>query len=1202
MAIMRLTDLSNQNTATTKKEHAAEYPLHHLFEQAPSAIVIFKGPDAVFELANKRAVEIIGKSREELIGYKLEEALPELMSQGYIDLIKKVYSSGEKFIAEEAPVTFISNGKQTDTFVKYIFQPLKDENGNTTGVMVVGDEVAERVFARKKIETSEKNFREFVNKSPMSIMIVSGDEFTIELVNEKFLVFSGMKEKQLIGKKVSEVFPLMIKNGLDEEMKKAMITGQAYHRLEYEVDMRPYGLSEIQYFDFVYQPLKDEKGNFNRVMVMSHEVSELVRSRKKIEESEEQNRLFIAHAPAAMAMFDREMRYISASKRWIEEYDLSDNIIGKKHYDLFPNILQRWKEVHTRCMTGVVEKSEEDFYIKDDGTPVWLKWEVYPWYNIENEIGGIVIFTENITERKKDVQALKESEERLRMAFESAKIGAWEYDPFTQKLICSDESRHICGIPAGLDPDFNLMMKYIDPQDQERFIESIKKALSHKGDGTFEVMLRFTRYHDGELRWVKANGKVFFNKEHLAQKLIGTMMDVTEEKKQQLALKESEERYRTMFHFSPLPTWEEDFTEAKRRVEELKRKGVTDLDNYFKDNKDELLSIISTIKVKDVNKEAIQAYGGSREELLADLKNVFVEDTLPIMIEEFKMITTGGGRFEKEALVRNKKGDILNVICRIDFPENDDYSSVQVIWTDITERKKAELLLHKSEERFRSMANEAPMFVWETDEKLQTTFLNKEGYQYFGLDEKMNVSELSWKKFIHPDDLGNVLDIMHEASRTHCSYTLEMRLKNGSTGEYHWFLDKGSPRFQNDRFIGFIGTSLDINERKEIQKDLEILVSERTAELSKKNKELNEAQEIAELGSWEWNVLTNELTWSNTLYNIYGLENTINITYEKFLSLQHPDDRSFLEQNIKEAWQNKSFKEFNHRIITPSGQTKSLHASGEVITDENGNIIRMVGTGQDISTLLRIIKELEEIKEADKLKSDFIKIASHELNTPITSIKGYVQLLLNAIEKEKENENEKPLPPLLVRSSLISVDKQIKRLTRLISELLDISKIETGTLELKKEKFNFNELAIETIEDILYTNTKHRINLFHDFYAYVLGDKDRIGQVMINFLTNAIKYSPQSDKIDVAISRRSENEIAFSVKDYGIGIDKTEQEKIFERFYRAKGKAEQTYPGFGIGLFIAHEFIQKHGGQVWVDSEKGKGSTFTFTLPVLNDE
>jgi signal transduction histidine kinase len=138
-------------------------------------------------------------------------------------------------------------------------------------------------------------------------------------------------------------------------------------------------------------------------------------------------------------------------------------------------------------------------------------------------------------------------------------------------------------------------------------------------------------------------------------------------------------------------------------------------------------------------------------------------------------------------------------------------------------------------------------------------------------------------------------------------------------------------------------------------------------------------------------------------------------------------------------------------------------------------------------------------------------------------------------------------------------------LTRLISELLDLSNIETGTLKLRKDRFSLNELAIETVGDILYTNTTHSINLLHDFRGYVHADKDRIGQVMINFLTNAIKYSPNNNKIEVRIHRAANEEIAFSVRDYGIGIEKEEQSKIFDRFYRSKGEKNRL-TRFGIGL------------------------------------
>lgn len=1457
---MSLTELPKQNTATTRKNYPAEAQLHSLFEQAPSAIVIFKGPDAVFELANKRALEIIGKPKEAIVGQKLAVALPELKDQGYIELINKVYNSGEMFIADEAPVTFFSNGKRIDRFVKYIFQPLKDEHGNITGVMVVGDDVSQQVLTRKKIEESEALLRKTKEQLELSIeagkigvwhwdvkkeqMTWSREQFEIFGVDktdfrgdaddffkhvieedlEKVRKASGLEYQRSynqyefrIRRKDGEIrwIQSRSKTYMDENGDPQYITGinvditeqvlarkkieesEKKYRSIFETaevslweedftevkaaidalkqrgikDFRKYfkehpevvedvmklikvtdvnqttiemfeakgktellgslpriftpesvhvfadelvALAEEKTFFEAEAMLSTVKGNpvwilftmklppssekFDRVLFSCLDISKSKRAEEALKQNEEKNRLFIEYAPAAMAMFDKEMRYVSVSKQWMKEYDLSGNIIGQKHYELFPNILQRWKDVHSRCMLGAVEKSDEDFYIKDDGTPVWLKWDVHPWYNANGEIGGIVIFTENITESKKAEQAIKENEERLRMAFESGHIGAWEYNPFTQKLICSPESRKICGIPVDLDPDFNLMMKYIYHADQEYFIECIRKSLSHTGDGIFEMMIRFIRYDDQQLRWVRVNGTVFFNEDHLAQKLIGTMMDVTEEKNQQLALKQSEER-------------------------------------------------------------------------------------------------------------------------------------------------------------FRAMANEAPLFVWETDEKLQTTYLNKAGLDYFKLEEPIRMSDLSWKKYIHPDDLEKVLSTMKEAANSFESYTLEMRLRNGLTGEYHWFLDKGAPRYQNDQFVGFIGTSLDINERKEIEKALEEKVKARTRELAGQNillqkqndlvkkifdssvdsigvydtelkiitlnqsslkligrkeedligkklldvlpqmegtkghtdlvsaingktihnkvyysevtnryyenflmplkdendkvyavlvmahdntelitsaEKLKEAQQIAQIGHWDWDVLTGHLSWSDNMYNIYGVDPKEGIDYERFISLVHPDDRPHMQTSIEHAMQTEAFNDFFHRIITPAGIEKIMHARGEVIVDKNGKAKRMVGTGQDVtkqkllekqlietgrkfeernrfveklisssldlimvvdrdlrfitlnkkaeSVLSKIFKgpivgekitdinpsligtqpyldlleafkgniiirdkvkstvdsdqyfehnyiplfdedgevyavmiishditesirqmeELRKLYESDEQKNNFIAMASHELKTPITSIKGYVQLLLNALEKEKDSQ--KALPPLLVRSSLISVDKQIKRLTRLISELLDISKIETGTLELKKEKFSINELAIETIEDILYTNTKHRINLYHDFQSHVYGDKDRIGQVMINFLTNAIKYSPDSDKIDVSIRKESNEEVSFSVRDYGIGIEKAEQEKIFERFYRAKGKAEQTYPGFGIGLFIAYEFIQKHGGQVWVKSEKGKGSTFTFTLPIYKEQ
>jgi signal transduction histidine kinase len=222
-------------------------------------------------------------------------------------------------------------------------------------------------------------------------------------------------------------------------------------------------------------------------------------------------------------------------------------------------------------------------------------------------------------------------------------------------------------------------------------------------------------------------------------------------------------------------------------------------------------------------------------------------------------------------------------------------------------------------------------------------------------------------------------------------------------------------------------------------------------------------------------------------------------------------------------------------------------------------------------------------------------MASHELKTPITSIKGYVQLLLNIYEEmnEKKFQDSKAT----VKSSLNTISKQVSKLTRLVSELLDLSRIESGKLDLRKSRFDLAALVEETAQDIRHITSHHAIIVHNDFEGDIYADKDRIAQVLLNLLTNAIKYSPDADNVEVYIKGDKEKAV-IKVKDHGIGIDKKDHSRIFERFYRVEGKSEQTYPGFGIGLFIANEIIQRHQGTIQVESKKGIGSVFTLTLPI----
>lgn len=248
------------------------------------------------------------------------------------------------------------------------------------------------------------------------------------------------------------------------------------------------------------------------------------------------------------------------------------------------------------------------------------------------------------------------------------------------------------------------------------------------------------------------------------------------------------------------------------------------------------------------------------------------------------------------------------------------------------------------------------------------------------------------------------------------------------------------------------------------------------------------------------------------------------------------------------------------------------------VKNEAGEITRWFGTNTDITRQ----------KELERQKDEFIGIASHELKTPVTSIKIFTQVMQKRFIKKGDDDSA-----LL----LSKMDTQINKLTHLIEDLLDVTKIESGKLRFNESLYDFNELASEIIEEAQRITPIHQIIKQGESSKLIFGDRERIGQVLLNFLTNAIKYSHSGDKIIISV-QNSAKYLTVSVQDFGIGIPKSKQPHVFERFYRETGPKEDTYPGLGLGLYISKEIIARQGGSVGLISEIDQGSTFHFKLPV----
>ena len=257
---------------------------------------------------------------------------------------------------------------------------------------------------------------------------------------------------------------------------------------------------------------------------------------------------------------------------------------------------------------------------------------------------------------------------------------------------------------------------------------------------------------------------------------------------------------------------------------------------------------------------------------------------------------------------------------------------------------------------------------------------------------------------------------------------------------------------------------------------------------------------------------------------------------------------------------------------------KYLQINASPIRNKHG---KMIAAAQ-------IITDITHQKELEKQKDDFLSMASHELKTPITSMKMFIDLQtkqLQSIKTEKAKYfNER-------------IRDQANRLKELTNDLLDVSRIQTGKLRFNKEAFNLTEIVADTVEGLQGTTKKHELLLKGKTKTIVAGDRYRIYQVIVNLITNAIKYSPNGKKINVTV-KKGKKDVTVSVQDFGIGIRKDQHLKVFDRLYQVTDPNEKTFPGLGLGLYISKEIIERHKGKIWVESEIGKGSTFFFKLPL----
>jgi len=332
-------------------------------------------------------------------------------------------------------------------------------------------------------------------------------------------------------------------------------------------------------------------------------------------------------------------------------------------------------------------------------------------------------------------------------------------------------------------------------------------------------------------------------------------------------------------------------------------------------------------------------------------------------------------------------------------------------------------------------------------------------------------------------------------------------------------------------------------------------------------------------------------SWNEAAERLFGY-NAGEIIGRSIKILIPRDKHSEEDEILAKISKGQQVRHYEATRLHKSGRTLKISITISPLKNLEGKIIGASKIARDVTEQVAIRKELRqytrELEVMNKQKDEFMSLASHELKTPLTSAKAYIQLLTRMVEPEHSGHN-------FIGRAILSIN----RLENLINDLLDVSKIKEGKLTYNAETVRFNEVIANSIENVQQLTTSHTIVLLETEDVFVMGDRIRLEQVLNNFLTNAVKYSPDAKHVEVS-SAVKENRLVVAVKDFGIGIPEESIKRLSERYFRLDNSS-MRFPGLGIGLFVASEILKRHEGRMWIESEVGKGSTFFFDLPISRD-
>ncbi|MGZ5192354.1 MAG: PAS domain-containing sensor histidine kinase [Kaistella sp.] len=499
---------------------------------------------------------------------------------------------------------------------------------------------------------------------------------------------------------------------------------------------------------------------------------------------------------------------------------------------------------------------------------------------------------------------------------------------------------------------------------------------------------------------------------------------------------------------------------------------------------------------------------------------------------------------------------------------NDEITGISVVATEVTEKVLSEKKLQESELRFKELMEisdySTGIYV---GEDLIIDFANDQMIKTWGKDKSVigkkledALPELQGQPFIQ------ILKNIFKTGEAYIAQEDRVDLVvDGELKTFYYNFSYKPLRDANGDIYGIMNVAMNVSE----------LVSARKRAEASEVEYRNLAEAMPQI---VWTSSGGKFDYFNR--NLLELLNCKEEEVHAFNleDIVHPDDLPNVKKRWEETLQHSRNFELEYRIKDSRTGEYIWFLNRATPVTADGEVVKWIGTSTNI----------HEFKNLVTQKDTFLGIASHELKTPLTSLKLYAQVLERMLKKSGDEKNAEFAKKM---------DLQVIKLTSLIGDLLDVTKINSGKIHLNNDVFDFEKLVQESVEE-MQMSTLHQIEITTENVGMVFADRERISQVITNLISNAIKYSPDAEKIMIEVNGDGK-EVIFTVKDFGIGMPVEKKDRVFEQYYRVSGDEQSTFPGLGLGLYIASQIVERSKGKIWVNSVLGKGSTFSFSLPVV---